>query len=261
VSALATETIAFTAFGVPLAVEVPASLHEAALEILPPSAVLDPEASPWARIEVRESDGLVSVACDDAVWAAPAEEELALGLLDAQIRAQVALMAPEHIFVHAGVVAHNGGAIVLPGFSFAGKTTLVRALVQAGADYLSDEFAVFDRAGRVHPYPKPLSIRRPDGGGATTETPAAMLGARTELLPVPLRLIAVTAYRPGAVLDPEPLAPGAALLALLGHTIPARTRPAQSMAALKAAVIDAEAWNSDRGEAETAARQILAWLG
>ena len=259
-SALATETIAFTAFGVPLAIEVPASLHEAALEILPPGAVLDPEASPWARIEVRESDGLVSVACDDAVWGAAPEEELALGMLDAQIRAQVALMAPEHIFVHAGVVAHHGGAIVLPGFSFAGKTTLVRALVQAGADYLSDEFAVFDRVGRVHPYPKALSIRLPEGGGTTTETPAAVLGARTELLPVPLRLVAVTAYRPGAVLEPEPLAPGAALLALLGHTIPARTRPAQSMATLKAAISGATAWRSDRGEADDAACQILTRL-
>ena len=260
-SALATETIAFTAFGVALVVEVPGALHEAALEILPPGAVLDPEASPWARIEVRESDGLVSVSCDDAVWGAgPEEEEFALGMLDAQIRAQVALMAPEHIFVHAGVVAYDGGAIVLPGFSFAGKTTLVRALVQAGADYLSDEFAVFDRAGRVHPYPRPLSIRRPNGGAGTTETPAAVLGARTELLPLPARLIAVTAYRPGAVLDPEPLAPGAALLALLGHTIPARTRPAQSMATLKAAIAGATAWRSDRGEADDAARQILAWL-
>ena len=153
-SALATETIAFTAFGVALVVEVPGALHEAALEILPPGAVLDPEASPWARIEVRESDGLVSVSCDDAVWGAgPEEEEFALGMLDAQIRAQVALMAPEHIFVHAGVVAYDGGAIVLPVFSFAGKTTLVRALVQAGADYLSDEFAVFDRAGASTPTP------------------------------------------------------------------------------------------------------------
>jgi hypothetical protein len=260
VSALATETIAFTAFGVPLAVEVPGALHEAALEILPPSAALDPDASPWARIEVRESDGLFSVTCDDAPWAAPAEEELALGMLDAQIRAQVALLAPEHIFVHAGVVAHRGGAIVLPGFSFTGKTTLVRALVQAGADYLSDEFAVFDAAGRVHPYPKPLSIRTGDPSGATSETPAAALGARTELLPVPLALVAVTTYRPGAVLEPQPLAPGAALLALLGHTIPARTRPAQCMAALKAAVLNAEAWRSDRGEADKTAAQMLTML-
>ena len=46
---------------------------------------------------------------------------------------------------------------------------------------------------------------------------------------------------------------------LLGHTIPARARPAQSMATLKAAIAGATAWRSDRGEAEDAARQ--SWPG
>ena len=51
----------------------------------------------------------------------------------------------------AGVVGWENRAIVMPGASFAGKTTLVRAWLEAGATYYSDEFAVLDRAGRVHP--------------------------------------------------------------------------------------------------------------
>ena len=64
------------------------------------------------------------------------------------------------MFVHAGVVAVDGRALLLPGGSFTGKTTLVAALLRAGAQYGSDEYAVLDEAGLVLPaYPRPLSIR------------------------------------------------------------------------------------------------------
>src|SRR4029077_6709070 len=88
----------------------------------------------------------------------------------------VAERAPDHLFVHAGVVGWDGGAIVMPGASFAGKTTLVQAWLGAGATYYSDEFAVLDRTGRVHPFTRPLSIR--DRATASTRrVPVAALGA------------------------------------------------------------------------------------
>ena len=60
----------------------------------------------------------------------------------------------ERVFVHAGVVGWKGHAIVIPGRSRSGKTTLVAELVKAGAEYYSDEFAVLDAEGRVHPFPE-----------------------------------------------------------------------------------------------------------
>ncbi len=72
-------------------------------------------------------------------------------------------MAPNRLFVHAGVVGWQGKAILLPGRSYSGKSTLVAALLQAGATYYSDEYALLDARGRVHPYPKPLSLRSPTG--------------------------------------------------------------------------------------------------
>src|SRR5262245_38089017 len=42
-------------------------------------------------------------------------------------------------YVHAGVVKWRGAAILLPGRSFAGKSTLVKTLCEAGATYVSDE--------------------------------------------------------------------------------------------------------------------------
>jgi hypothetical protein len=213
-----------------------------------------------ASLTVSELEQELTVHAQGQLIGSTAEDELALGMLDAHIRAQVALLAPEHIFVHAGVVAVGGRAVVLPGFTYTGKTTLTRALVDAGAVYYSDEFAVIDACGLVHAYPKPLSIRDPDGSGRTTETAAASLGGQTGREPAPLGLIAITEYRPGATLEPVPLSSGAAMLALLGHTIPARTRPEQSMSALRAAVARSAAWKSDRGEAAPAARAIMAQL-
>lgn len=257
VAVLESELMRFTAFGVPMEVSVPARLSAGARALTPPGATNLIVGETTAKVAVEERNGTLRVITDGTPIGMTEDEELALGMLDAQIRAQVALLAPEHIFVHAGVVAVHGRAVLLPGFTFAGKTTLTRALVEAGATYYSDEFAVIDAAGLVHPYAKPLSIRHPDGTGRTTETLAEALGAETGERPIPIGLIALTSYRPGAVLEPVPLIRGAALLALLGHTIPARTRPQQVIATLKMAVQHATAWKSERGEAAAAARQII----
>src|SRR5262245_24490559 len=86
--------------------------------------------------------------------------EFALRRLEHELRLQIAINAPDHIFVHAGVVGHRGRALLMPGTTHAGKTSLVAALLRAGADhYYSDEYAPLDATGLVHPFSKPLSIR------------------------------------------------------------------------------------------------------
>ena len=67
--------------------------------------------------------------------------------LERRIKMYVAEMARRRVFVHAGVVAWQGRAIVIPGRSYSGKTSLVAALVRAGATYYSDEYAVLDLQG------------------------------------------------------------------------------------------------------------------
>src|SRR5438445_462151 len=79
--------------------------------------------------------------------------------LESDLQMFVAEWARRRVFVHAGVVGWRGQAIVIPGMTFSGKSTLVAALVRAGATYYSDEYAVFDAQGRVHPYPRRLAIR------------------------------------------------------------------------------------------------------
>ena len=81
----------------------------------------------------------------------------------------------------------------MPGRSFSGKTTLVRELVRAGATYYSDDYAVFDARGRVHPFPRQLSIRR-NGAHVQERHPVESLGGVAGEMPLPVGLVAVTEY-------------------------------------------------------------------
>lgn len=82
---------------------------------------------------------------------------------ESQLHLRVATLARTRLFVHAGVVGCEGGAMVIPGRSHTGKSSLVAALLAHGAAYYSDEYAVLDDAGRVHPFPRTLHIRERSG--------------------------------------------------------------------------------------------------
>ena len=185
----------------------------------------------------------------------PDFEEL-LGILESDLHAQVAAHARGFLFVHAGVVGWQGRAIVLPGRSFSGKTSLVAALVRAGATYYSDEYAVLDAEGQVHPYPKPLSLRGEDGSPAGTCT-AEELGGQSGGPALPIGLIASAKYQPPASWRPRPLSPGQTLMALLDNTVQVRRQPEQALAILQKAASSAAGFKSRRGEADTAAAWIL----
>lgn len=183
------------------------------------------------------------------------DREEALLALEAELRQAVAAGARRRVFVHAGVVGWRGRAIVIPGRSGAGKTTLVAELVRAGATYHSDEFAVLDAAGRIHPFAKPLSIRQ--DAGATVSTPVEALGGRAGTGPLRPVLFALASHRAKARWRPERLSPGRSLLALLAHTVPVRRRPRASLRALEAALSSAVVVRGNRGEARETAHALL----
>jgi hypothetical protein len=158
------------------------------------------------------------------------------------------------------VVAWRGRAIVIPGRSFSGKSSLVAALVRAGATYYSDEYAVFDARGRVHPFPAPLSLRGADGERPTRHPPES-LGRRPGTRPLPVGRVAVSPYRQGARWRPRRLTPGQGVLALLANTVPARERPAAALAALQRAVVAAPVLKGARGEASEVAGVLLENVG
>ena len=163
---------------------------------------------------------------------------------------------PDRVFVHAGVVGWKGQALVLPGTSFAGKSTLSAALVRAGATYYSDEFAIVDEMGWVHPYARDLQIREP-GSREQRNTPVELLNGHAGTTPLRVAQVVFAHYESGAHWNPQPLSPGMAVLELLLHCIPVQRDPRRAMSTLTAMVAGATAWSSARGEADAVAHALL----
>jgi len=168
---------------------------------------------------------------------------------------RVALAARDFLFVHAGVVQWKGQAVVVPGRTETGKSSLILGLVQAGAEYFSDEYAVLDRGGRVHPYPKPLSQRR-EGGPPRLHT-AEALGAQEEAPAVPIGLTVITRFRDGMVWNPRRISKAQVMLALFDNTVVARSRPEFALDVLAKAVEGTEGLEGDRGETSEMALALL----
>ena len=179
-----------------------------------------------------------------------------LARLEGDLRIYIAERARRRVFVHAGVVGWRGRAILIPGASHSGKTSLVAALVRAGATYYSDEYAVLDVRGRVHPFAVALSLR--DGPhGEVRKRRAESLGGSSGVASLRVGLVAITTYQPGARWRARPLSQGQAMLALLSHTVPARRRPRTALATLRKVVTSAAVVKGVRGEAEQMCDALL----
>jgi hypothetical protein len=181
---------------------------------------------------------------------------LVVAMIDSELRRHVADNATKGFFIHAGVVAHHGRAIVMPGDSFSGKTTLVAELVRAGAAYYSDEYAVIDAQGLVHPYARPLSIRRPRPHN-NDRSLVESLGGKAGVDPVPVGVIAAITYHPDADFSPERRSAGQGMLTLLAHSAVAHEHPQETLAAAREAASRALVVEGDRGEAADAAPALL----
>ena len=175
---------------------------------------------------------------------------------ESHVQLMVAEYAPRRVFVHAGVVAWNGRAIVLPGSSFSGKSTMVAKLLRAGATYYSDEYAVIDEQGRVHPYPRQLRLRSIDSVWPK-RVDAAELGAAFGTKPLPLSLIVSTRFKEMSRWRPRELTRGKAVLELLANTVSARSSPEMALSYLSRAVASATTLKGVRGEASDVAQSIL----
>lgn len=179
-----------------------------------------------------------------------------LNAFEAHLQLTVAEHAPRRVFVHAGVVSWNGKAILIPGLSFSGKSTLVSQLIRAGATYYSDEYAVLDERGRVHSYARPLGLRQP-GSYESKKVPAEKLGGEVGSKPLTVGLVVSTKYKPGARWRPRRLSQGQGVLELLANTVSARSQPELALTALPKAIKSARLLKGARGEASEVVEAIL----
>lgn len=175
---------------------------------------------------------------------------------ESNLRIFVAEFAKERVFVHAGVVAWKGQAIMIPGRSYSGKSTLVAELIRAGATYYSDEYAVLDARGRVHPFIKPIELRT-EGTYRQWEVDVSELGGRSGKRPIPVGLVLMTRYRPGASWRPKKLTAGKGVLEILFNTVSARRDPERAFGALRQVAAHADILKGVRGDAVDTVPAIL----
>jgi len=258
--------LTFSMFGVRIEVRVDdASLVERILTCLPPGCSADASAridrtyeilsnAPGSTPSHSRSTDRFLLADRSLVWQSSDADALCRRF-QSHVELFLSVRARTHAIVHAGVVGWEGRAIVIPGRSVSGKTTLVEALIRQGAEYLSDQYAVLDPDGLVSPFLRPLWIRQ-DPQVRRACAPED-LGAVTGRIPLPVRFIVVTEYRPGAPWQPRQLTPGEAVLALLSNAPAARHQPGYLLRTFGAAARGAVTWSGPRGDATDFAKQLL----
>jgi hypothetical protein len=246
------------AFG--CAVEVSSSCaqgHEILDRYVFPALPRDGQASGAADLSIAmepHGDSIRLIAGGATVASAPSATDLVPELIhlidEAVVRSLRGLYA-----VHAGVVQIGDEAVIVPGMTHAGKSALVAALLERGATYFSDEYALIDAQGLVHPYPRPLLVRN----GTTQQAPrlAEDYGARTGVAPARLGWILALAYRPEEGWRLEPVPQSAGVMLLLQNTPHVLGESPDLLGVFQTAAAGAACWQGYRGDAAEAAREIL----
>src|SRR5882724_4994011 len=194
--------------------------------------------------------------CDGSEIGKSRDLKRLLDALESDVQLFVAEYAPRRVFIHAGVVGWQGKAIVIPGRSYSGKTTLVKTFVEAGATYYSDEYAVLDSKGLVHPYPRALGVRETDAFDQTKIT-IESLGRVAGRKPLPVGMVIVSQFKKSGKWRPQTLSAGQGTLALLANAVAVRREPEMTLSALQQIVPHSEILKGNRGEAGPMVDAIL----
>ena len=209
-----------------------------------PTDDLRPMLPPWWRDEPLAADKEVEILALDE-----AEEEIR------ELEHWVAEHATEAVFIHAGVVAVDGEAVLLPGRTHAGKSSLTAALLRAGADYGSDEYAVITPDGLVHAYPRRLTLRTSDG---ILRVPAVDLGGAPFTDPVRVTAVADVRFESGADWSVTELSRGQTAMRLIDNAVAAQRRPVDVLDSVLAALASLRVGvQGVRGDADVAAEEII----
>jgi hypothetical protein len=157
--------------------------------------------------------------------------------------------------VHAGTVLWGERALLLPGGTHAGKSSLVAELLRHGATYFSDEYALIDSEGLVHPYPRPLLVRngRPEQVPILPSECNALVGEA----PAPVGWILSLQYLSGCSWSVAPITQSEGLLTLLRNTPHILAESPEMVRVFERAVTRATCYAGHRNEAADAVDHIL----
>ena len=155
-------------------------------------------------------------------------------------------------FVHAGASEMDGTAVIFPGRSRWGKSTMVASLVDQGCGYLSDEYAVVSPEGSVFPLSKPIRLR--SDGTVLYKYPRGVSAPGG----LPCSAVILTRYEEDSIWSPEPLSRGNAVLGILPTALQSRDAPKQVLESLTALVKNAACCQSPRSDGEPSIQSLRA---
>jgi hypothetical protein len=203
----------------------------------------------WPPFGLERIDGDADVRLDRSIDAA-----VGWDLVESELGLFAAERLDGLVAIHAAVLIHDGRAIVVPGPSYAGKTMLALAAMEAGIVVTSDEYALVDpRSGLVHGWPRPLRIRRGTGHVERRALPPS----RNE--PLPVASVAAIRYDPGGP-PIEPIGRSDAAIAVLENCVCGASRPADAFDAAVRITSESRAVAGCHADAGQALAQLLALL-
>jgi hypothetical protein len=145
------------------------------------------------------------------------------------------------VAIHAAVWVWDGAAVMIPGPSHAGKSTLAVAAARDGATIASDEFALVDPVtGLIQGWNRRVRIRTPTG--------AERVDLAVDIQPTTVAVVATVVYGDGAT-SLRKLSPAETVFALLANTVCAQSRPVESLAAATYLARSVNGYQGTRGEA------------
>jgi hypothetical protein len=259
--------ISFQSYGVKIGVcadssEIISALKDD-LNIINPSGfeiIDDSQIEHLIEIKPERNDG-IEVFKDGELLTVWEPQRSILPYLHSQLRLTVAEYAESKLFLHAGAVGWKGRAILLPAKSFFGKSTLIAELVKKGALYYSDDFAVLDQDGLLHPFHRQISLRGYEDKYKQVDFSVESLGGKASNEPIPIGIVLITRYKEGKKnpenWKPQILSGGRGIMEILPHTIPIRNNPKFSLEVLNKVSKRAIICKSQRGDASDFASLLL----
>ena len=185
--------------------------------------------------------------------------------------------ADHHLALHAGAVALDGKAVILPAPPDSGKTTLTAGLVRAGFEYLSDEAALIDPStAMVHPFPRAMWMEPPTvellgrtGGGVPAleddrnhyQVLAEDLRSGSAGGPCPVGLVIAPMYQRGSTTRLEPIGRAEAVRMLAENSFNFPKFGARGLDVLHRLVAGARCFRLRVGDLESAVAAVSDLVG
>jgi hypothetical protein len=213
------------------------------------------EKAPDLFLRVHEDAGEFHLSAGDRLVASAGEPVKLVPDLIRLLDDEVVEHLKDFSAVHAGTVLLSGRALLLPGSSHCGKSSLVEELLRRGATYFSDEYALIDADGLAHPYARPLLVRN----GKPTQSPllAVECNASVGEAGVPVGWILSLVFQPGGSWNITQVPQSLGVMTLLQNTPHTLEDAPRISPFFQRAVAHAQCFVGKRGEASDAVDHIF----